>query len=298
MIEIKLQKRLRSSEGEINLEVDKQIESGEFVTLFGKSGAGKTTILRILAGLLEPDSGKIVIEGECWLDTQARFSLSPQKRRVGFVFQNYALFPHMSVERNLLYALENKRDRHRVEEILEVMELGNLRQELPETLSGGQKQRVALARALVREPKLLLLDEPLSALDHSMRLKLQEELLRIQRHFGVTTLLVSHDLGEVFRLSTRVLEIVRGSIVRDGAPSEVFGGKQLSGKFRFSGEVLGIEKSDILYTLTILVGNEMVKVAVSEEEASELSDGCSVVIASKAFNPLVIKAGATPADKP
>ncbi len=290
MIELQLKKKLKSSEGEIDLEVEKEIESGSFVTLFGKSGAGKTTILRILAGLLEPDWGRIIVEGERWLESEKRFSLSPQKRRVGMVFQNYALFPHMSVEKNLLYALEHSKERHRVEEILEVMELGVLRKELPERLSGGQKQRVALARALVREPKLLLLDEPLSALDHAMRSKLQEELLRIQRHFGVTTILVSHDLSEVFRLSSRVLEISQGRVIRDGAPSEIFGGSKISGKFRFNGEILKVQKSDLLYTLSVLVGNEIIKVAVSQEEIAGLGVGDSVIISSKAFNPLVLKA--------
>lgn len=289
MIEMCLLKRLNSSEGAITLEVDKSIESGAFVTLFGKSGAGKTTILRILAGLLAPEEGKITVEGEVWLDSAHKFSLPPQKRRVGFVFQNYALFPHLSVEGNLRYALEDRKDRNRIDEILEVMELGNLKAELPERLSGGQKQRVALARALVRRPKILLLDEPLSALDHMMRQKLQEELLRIQRHFGVTTLLVSHDLSEVFRLSSRVLEIVQGRVVRDGAPSEVFSDRSLSGKFRLSGEVLDKRDSDLLCVLSVLSGNEIVKVALSSDEARDFAVGERVLIVSKALNPTVFK---------
>lgn len=290
MIDLTFDKHLNSSDGEICLGIDLQIASGEFVALFGKSGAGKTTILRILAGLLEPEAGRIIVDGECWLDTSARFSLPPQKRHVGFVFQDYALFPNMSVEGNLLYALESKQDRARVEEILEVMELGVLRKERPERLSGGQKQRVALARALVRNPKILLLDEPLSALDSSMRLRLQEELLRIHNHFGVTTLLVSHDLGEVFRLCSRVVEIARGVVVRDGSPSEIFSSGKVSGKFRLSGELLAVAKSDILNVLSVLVGGNIIKVVACDDEVAGLRIGDSVVISSKAFNPLILSA--------
>jgi molybdate transport system ATP-binding protein len=207
---------------------------------------------------------------------------------VGFVFQDYALFPNMSVRKNLVYALESKNDK-KIEEILELTELSNLANEMPQTLSGGQRQRVALARALVREPKILLLDEPLSALDYAMRGKLQDELLRIQRHLGLTTILVSHDIAEVYKLSNHVLELEQGKIVKSASASEIFGGSSLSGKFKFSAEVLHIAQSDIVYIVTLLVGQDVVKIVANKSEIEGLQAGERVILSSKAFNPLLVR---------
>ena len=140
--------------------------------------------MRLIAGLETPDSGVIDVDGEVWFDSGKKINLPPQRRSIGFVFQDYALFPTMSVRDNLLFAAETAQQRHNVDELLELIELTNLAQRLPATLSGGQKQRVALARALVRHPKILLLDEPLSALDPSMRQKLQDELALIHERSG------------------------------------------------------------------------------------------------------------------
>ena len=286
--ELVLQKELRGAEGAIALDIATPLKSGELTVLFGKSGAGKSTILKMIAGLMEPESGKIVIDGETWFDAEKKINLPPQKRKVGFVFQDYALFPNMSVRKNLVYALESKNDK-KIEEILELTELSNLANEMPQTLSGGQRQRVALARALVREPKILLLDEPLSALDYAMRGKLQDELLRIQRHLGLTTILVSHDIAEVYKLSNHVLELEQGKIVKSASASEIFGGSSLSGKFKFSAEVLHIAQSDIVYIVTLLVGQDVVKIVANKSEIEGLQAGERVILSSKAFNPLLVR---------
>ena len=289
MIEIDIIKPLYTADGIINLKVNKKINKGDFLTLFGKSGSGKTTLLRILAGLETPKSGKIVVDGETWFDSSKKINLSPQKRNVGFVFQDYALFPNMSVKKNLEFALKNKNEIKKVDEILEIMEIKNLSNMKPELLSGGQKQRVALARTLMTNPKILLLDEPLSALDTTMRLKLQDELSLIHQKFNITSILVSHDISEVFKLSNRVFKINLGEIEEDGTPNELFSNQKISSKFKIVGEILSIKKSDILYIIEILSNNEVVKATAVEDEIKDLKIGDKILLSSKAFNPIVNK---------
>ncbi len=289
MTHLNIQKELRGTDGAINLDINHKLEADKLTVLFGKSGAGKSTILKMIAGLLEPTNGQIIINNEVWFDKSKKINLPPQKRKVGFVFQDYALFPNMTVKENLLYALDDKKNLKKVDEILEVTELMSLSNIKPETLSGGQRQRVALARALVREPKILLLDEPLSALDFAMRAKLQDELLKVQQYFNLTTILVSHDISEVFKLAHNVIELENGKIKQQGTPYEIFAGSNVSGKFKFSGEIVGINKSDITYIVTILIGQDLVKVVATQDEIQDLSIGDKVVLSSKAFNPLIIK---------
>ena len=289
MIEIDIIKPLYTADGIINLKVNKKINKGDFLTLFGKSGSGKTTLLRILAGLETPKSGKIVVDKEIWFDSSKKINLAPQKRDVGFVFQDYALFPNMSVRKNLEFALKNKNEIKKVDEILEIMEIKNLSNMKPELLSGGQKQRVALARTLMTNPKILLLDEPLSALDTTMRLKLQDELSLIHQKFNITSILVSHDISEVFKLSNRVFKINLGEIEEDGTPNELFSNQKISSKFKIVGEILSIKKSDILYIIEILSNNEVVKATAVEDEIKDLNIGDKILLSSKAFNPIVNK---------
>lgn len=289
MIELDIIKPLYTADGIIDLKVNKQINRGDFLTLFGKSGSGKTTLLRILAGLETPKSGKIVVDKEIWFDSSKKINLPPQKRNVGFVFQDYALFPNMSVRRNLEFASKNKNEIKKVDEILEIMEIENLSNMKPELLSGGQKQRVALARTLMTNPKMLLLDEPLSALDTTMRLKLQDELSLIHQKFNITSILVSHDISEVFKLSNRVFKINLGEIQQDGTPNEVFSNQNISGKFKIIGEILSIKKSDILYIVEVLTNNEIVKVTAVEDEIKDLKIGDKLLLSSKAFNPILMK---------
>jgi molybdate transport system ATP-binding protein len=289
MIEIDIIKPLYTADGIINLKVNKKINKGDFLTLFGKSGSGKTTLLRILSGLETPKSGKIVVDKEIWFDSSKKINLAPQKRDVGFVFQDYALFPNMSVKKNLEFALKNKNEIKKVDEILEIMEIKNLSNMKPELLSGGQKQRVALARTLMTNPKILLLDEPLSALDTTMRLKLQDELSLIHQKFNITSILVSHDISEVFKLSNRVFKINLGEIEEDGTPNELFSNQKISSKFKIVGEILSIKKSDILYIIEILSNNEVVKATAVEDEIKDLKIGDKILLSSKAFNPIVNK---------
>ena len=289
MIILEFQKLLHTPADKMLLDFRLEIPQGELVTLFGESGAGKTSILRIIAGLFTPDSGMIRVHEKTWLDTHAGINISPQRRRTGFVFQDYALFPNMTVRENIEYALGNRKEKEQVAGLIDHFELGDLQTIKPAILSGGQKQRVALARALANRPEILLLDEPLSSLDLKMRLKLQDFILRYHRKYELTTILVSHDVSEIFRLSDKVLELEHGKITRHGAPADIFSDRHISGKFQFPGEVVEIEKEDILYMITVLIGNHMVKIIADEEDVKQLSIGDKVLVASKAFNPVIRK---------
>lgn len=289
MIKINIKKKLSTADGEIVLEVNKEINDGDFLTLFGKSGSGKTTLLRIIAGLETPSSGEIVVDNEVWFDSTKNINLPPQKRNIGFVFQDYALFPNMSVRQNLGFALKNQNENKKVDEILEIMEIGNLSSMMPHSLSGGQQQRVAVARALMSNPKMLLLDEPLSALDYTMRVKLQDELLAVHKKFNITSILVSHDIGEVLRLSNRVFKISLGQIIADGSPGNIFSKLNLSGKFKLVGEIISIKRSDIIYIVEVLANNEILKISAVKNDIKELAIGDKILLSSKAFNPIIAK---------
>ena len=201
--------------------VSLEIEDGEFFALLGPSGSGKTTLLRAVAGFVTPDRGEVRIAGE-------RMDRVPvAKRNIGMVFQHYALFPHMNVFDNVAFGLSVRRlDRgetaRRVASALDMVELQGLDERRPSELSGGQQQRVAIARALVTEPRVLLLDEPLGALDRRLRQQMQVELRRIQREVGITTLFVTHDQEEALTLSDRIALLDNGALVQVGAPSDVY----------------------------------------------------------------------------
>ncbi len=288
MIEIKLKKELLHSSGKITLDIEMKVKEGEFLSIFGESGAGKTTLLRMIAGLTNPDKGYIKVKNHVWFDSEKNINLPPQKRKIGFVFQDFALFPNMTVEENILFAME-KKDRGFLEFLLDFTELKNLRKRKPETLSGGQKQRVALARAIARKPDILLLDEPLSALDIKTRLKLQDEILKVHKKFNLTTFLVSHDYSEIFKLSNRVIHIKKGKIFKEGSPEEIFLDRRISGKVKVYGEVWKIEKKDIVYVVSIFSGNKVIKVITTEDEIKDISVGDKVFITVKAFNPMIFK---------
>jgi molybdate transport system ATP-binding protein len=286
-MQIAIRKKLNGPLGAFDLEVDMRVGEGEFLALFGPSGAGKTTLLRCVAGLETPDAGAILCNGESWCDSGRGIHLPTQQRRVGVMFQDYALFPNMTVRGNLEFAQRKGAARKRIDDLIEMMALGELQHSKPGMLSGGQKQRVALARVLATEPRLLLLDEPLSALDQETRLRLQDEILRMQRQFGLTTIMVSHDVSEVYKLSRRVIILESGRAVREGSPAEVFGTGQGGGKFRFAGEVLAIEQADVVFAVSILVGNQIVRIIATPDEAAQLKVGSRVMLLSKAFNPML-----------
>ena len=283
MIRIDIKKKLYGSNGEMHLELRLDIKEGDFLALSGESGSGKTTLLRVLAGL-EDASGTIKIGEDIWLD--ANKSLATQKREIGFVFQDYALFPNMSVLKNLLYVNSDKK---LAERLLDITELSELKDRYPATLSGGQKQRVSLCRAMMNRPKLLLMDEPLSALDPAMRTKLQNEILTLHKEFGTTTIMVSHDPSEIYRLSNRVVVLNQGKIINDGDAKEVLLETTGSAKFSFEGELLDIVKVDVIYIAILSIGQQLVEVVVSEEEARSLVIGDSVSVSTKAFSPSISK---------
>ena len=202
-------------------DVDIEVGAGELVALLGPSGCGKTTLLRIVAGFLAPTAGRVLVDGE------AVGHLPPHRRGVGIVFQNYALFPHMSVADNVAYGLEAQRVpraliRPRVEKMLRLVHMEGFVERWPRELSGGQQQRVALARCLAVDPKLLLLDEPFGALDKSLRLDMQIEVKRLQREYGITTMLVTHDQEEALSLADRIAVMNRGRVEQMSSPTEIY----------------------------------------------------------------------------
>ncbi len=289
MIELSIYKKLLFSTGELPLQANFNIDKGTFVTLYGKSGAGKTSVLRMLAGLMSPEKGKIIINGTTWFNSDKNINLVPQKRKAGFVFQDFALFPNMNVRENLEFALNKGESQNIINDLIEINELGDLQHRKPDTLSGGQKQRVALARAMVQMPELLLLDEPLSSLDIEIRKKLQQYILKVHREFKLTTILVSHDISEIIKMSDKVLEIDQGKIVKEGIPSKIFTNTEVSGKFQFTGEIIAMEKQDFIFIISILIGKDFVKIIADEDEAKTLHIGDQVIVASKAFNPIIRK---------
>lgn len=212
-LKVDLDHRLRSFRLTVSLEV-----AAETVALVGPSGAGKSSVLRAVAGLLRPEHGRVALGGESWLDTGGGIDLPPERRRVGLVFQEYALFPHLDVRRNVAFGARNGR---RVDELLERFRIGGLAAARPDELSGGERQRVALARALAREPDVLLLDEPLSALDAYTRSAVRAELHDFLADLGLPTLLVTHDFDDAATLADRVGVLVDGRILQLGTPSEL-----------------------------------------------------------------------------
>jgi len=226
---ISIQRAMLTSEGKTNLEVNTEIKGNELLCLFGHSGAGKTTLLRILAGLTKPDKGRIVFNDTVWFDSDRKINIPPQERNVGYMFQDYALFPNMTVEKNISFAQKEK-NKKEVDQLMELFDLEVLKNQHPGKLSGGQKQRVALARALAAKPNVLMLDEPLSALDFEMRKSLQHEIQKAHELLQTITLMVSHDIPEVIQLASSVMVLRNGVVVNKGVPNEVFGSAQTGTK--------------------------------------------------------------------
>lgn len=272
------------------LDLSLDVRDGEFLALYGTSGAGKTSTLRMLAGLMKPDSGHLSVNGKIWFDSKEGTNLKPQQRNVGLLFQDYALFPHLNVRKNLEYGLSQGEDPAHLEDLMKSMELTHLQDRKPQQLSGGQQQRVALARCLVRKPSILLLDEPLSALDPGIRFRLQDYILKMHRRYGLTTLLVSHDLGEVYKLSDRVVEISEGKITRTGVPSTFFTGKDLADGFSMAGEILHLEVRGGQADIEILSQNSRFQFQVSAERVQGLAIGDRIILGSERFDPILHKA--------
>lgn len=241
MLKIDIERPMLTSEGKKTLQVCSEIEDRELLCLFGHSGSGKTTLLRMLAGLTTPSKGRIVYNDTVWFDSDKKINLSPQLRNVGYMFQDYALFPNMSVEGNICFA-QKKKDTEAIEELLELFDLSALRKQKPTQLSGGQRQRVALARALAAKPNLLLLDEPLSALDFEMRTALQHEIRKAHLLLNTITILVSHDVNEVCTLASSVMTIKNGKVLAQGRPKEIFSDGSFQNYAQFLGEISALSE--------------------------------------------------------
>ncbi len=220
MLKVNIKKRLGTYDLDVTFEAGHGI-----IALLGPSGAGKSVTLQCIAGILRPDKGLIVVDDRVLFDSEHGIDVAPQQRRIGLVFQNYALFPHMTVRQQLVYALRGlARDEvdRRVDEMLSLLRLKGLEDRYPHQLSGGQQQRVAVGRALIGRPSLLLLDEPFSALDSVIREKLMEDLRALYDRFRITTLFVTHNLEEAYALSREIAVIERGRIIQVGSRDDVF----------------------------------------------------------------------------
>jgi molybdate transport system ATP-binding protein len=285
MIQIAISKKLSGADGDMMLALDTTIQRGDFIALNGKSGSGKTTLLRILAGL-EEARGSVEVEGVTWLDK--KINLPPQKRGIGFVFQDYALFDNMNVEQNLLYV---NNDKALADKLLNLTDLGGLKDRSTQKLSGGQKQRVALCRAMMNSPKLLLMDEPLSALDPSMRTRLQDEILLLHKEFGTTTIMVSHEPSEIYKLASKVIVLEDGKLLKEGTPKDVLLKRSGSQKFSFEGEIIDMIQADIISVAVISIGQQLVEVVLSAHEKERFKIGDRVNVSTKAFGVNITKGG-------
>lgn len=283
-------RRLHTAKGPQLFDVSFEAQQGQLLAIYGPSGAGKTTILRILAGLTAAESGHIQMGDETWLDSNQRINVPVRHRSIGLVFQDFALFPHLTVRQQLEFALPRHADSSIVTELLQLMELEELQHRRPALLSGGQQQRIAIARAIARRPRLLLLDEPLSALDEDMRRKLQDYLVRIQQHYRLTILLVSHYLPEIFRLADTVIWLDKGRIVKQGPPADVFATAAddiLAGpdtattrSFRITGTILDLVSTGDTFLVRVACGDAVISLTISAGQAATLCPGQEVTVAA------------------
>lgn len=301
MAEVSLElKEIKKSftEGEAVLDnISLEISKGEFITLLGSSGCGKTTTLRIIAGLEQPDAGSV------WLDGREVTGLKPNQRDVNTVFQNYALFPHMNVAENIGYGLKLKKVpkseiRKKVSRMLELVQLEGYEKRKPSELSGGQKQRVAIARALVNNPKILLLDEPLGALDLQLRRAMQIELKHLQKKLGITFIYITHDQEEAINMSDRIAVMRDGRIEQIGTPDEIYNHPKTSYVATFVGNaniLHGVAESIQGENAIVKIGNDrvIVKLETSQQDTGDtrakqyLAAGEKVTLAVRSENILL-----------
>ena len=306
MAEVSLElKEIKKSftEGEAVLDnISLEISKGEFITLLGSSGCGKTTTLRIIAGLEQPDAGSV------WLDGREVTGLEPNQRDVNTVFQNYALFPHMNVAENIGYGLKLKKVpkseiKKKVSQMLELVQLEGYEKRKPSELSGGQKQRVAIARALVNNPKVLLLDEPLGALDLQLRRAMQIELKHLQKKLGITFIYITHDQEEAINMSDRIAVMKDGRIEQIGTPDEIYNHPKTSYVATFVGNaniLHGVAESIQGENAIVKIGNDrvIVKLETSQQDTKDtgakhhLTAGENVTLAVRSENILLQEAAA------
>ncbi len=283
--------KLKKTWNDFQLDVSFDIPRGMITALFGPSGAGKSSILRLISGLDIAEDGFITNRTEAWFDKRKGINLHPQQRSVGFVFQDYALFPHMTVEKNVAYGIKEKWRRKEIKDLIALAGLSGYERYFPAQLSGGQKQRVALIRAIARKPDILLLDEPFSALDWQTRIQLQEDVKNIIKQFHVTTLYVTHDVTEVYKLASNVIVLESGKGVKQGTPEEVFLGKRLSTRVQVTGKVVGIGHDSIMASVTILHAGQFFKTLIDTEELKslDLKIGDDVIVGVKSSDVILFK---------
>ncbi|HIZ23088.1 MAG TPA: ABC transporter ATP-binding protein [Candidatus Blautia faecigallinarum] len=282
-LELKNIKKSFSNETEVLKGISLTIEKGEFITLLGASGCGKTTTLRIIAGLEQPDEGQVFLEGK-----DVTF-LAPEKRDVNTVFQNYALFPHMNVADNIGYGLKLRKVpkneiKSQVLKMLDLVQLSGYEKRKPQELSGGQRQRVAIARALVNNPKVLLLDEPLGALDLQLRRAMQTELKRLQKKLGLTFIYITHDQEEAINMSDRIAVMNKGTFEQVGTPDEIYNYPRTSYVATFVGNaniLKGIvEKTEGGKVLLSICGGKV----LAETRGEQVEPGEEVTLAVRSEN--------------
>lgn len=252
---IDLHKQLTASGGILELNLSLKIELGSFNCLYGPSGVGKTSSLRMIAGLMKPDGGKIVFKDTTWFDPSKKVNLKPAKRNLGFVFQDIALFPNMTVAENIKYAAGSKRDSSLLEELLEISDLKGLENQKPGQLSGGQQKRAALIRAIAQQPDMLLLDEPFVALDAKTRSKLQDYLADLHRKTEITIIMVSHDLAEVCKLADTVWQLDDGKLVKSGTPAAVFNLDAKDNHLNLIATVVAVQENQISLSINGTIMN-------------------------------------------
>lgn len=269
---------LHTVQGTVPMELAFALAKGKVLAVTGESGAGKTTLLRMLAGLIKPEKGSIKMGEVVWFDSEKLVFTKTQHRETGMMFQDYALFPHWTIRQNLEYALLKDQPKDWVDELLRRTELASLSNRKPGQLSGGQQQRAALARTLVQHPDLLLLDEPLSALDREMRMRMQNFLLDLQKTIGFTLVLVTHDLAEIFRLADKVIVLTNGKIEKAGTPSEVYTGEPIDNGANLVVQVVNCQLVDD--QLEVLVNSDGVlrKVVLPADNASALQPGSQLLL--------------------
>lgn len=278
MTHINISKQLLFSSGEKSLAVNVQLPQNKITAVWGESGAGKTTLLKMIAGLLKPDAGSIEINDAIWFDAKQKKNVSPQQRSIGFVFQDYALFPNMTVLQNLQYAAKQKEDTAFIYHLLEIASLQAFLHTKPARLSGGQQQRVALIRALVRKPEMLLLDEPLSALDTELRYQLHEALQQLQSELKFIAILVSHNKEEVCALSHHLIQLQEGEIIFEGTPQQAFSHFDSYNQLQLMAEVVSVKTNDNETLIEVKIGNQIQVLSINGDDTPNVKAGDEIEI--------------------
>jgi len=291
MIEITIEKKLFISNNIHKLCAELRTRPGDKVVIYGKSGSGKTSLLKMIAGIIRPDEGRITMQGHTWFDATNNTNLPIQQRGIGFVFQDLALFPHMTVLEHLLFAQGKQKDSAYLDDLLNLTQLNNFTDKKPKQLSGGQQQRLAIIRALARKPQFLLLDEPFSALDPALRSDIRKELDALQTAQQFTLFLVSHDKEDTLGLANSYIELKDGKAFQQNnqSPSHSSAIPGVSNDniiyskdtLNYTGSVQNIYPIELGYILDIQLNNEVLKLPVDAHTASKFNSGDTIKITTQ-----------------